>query len=170
MQFIVESFVPFCEASFNQDEMYNWNQRKLIQPAIVIYGAGQARHPPKGKGKAGGVDNGAPDTTKAGTEHKEKPAKETITSTVKFCVGDVFKHLGISSSLEATGKGACRGAKCTYTHTSACGARTYGHAAVFNGISAAIKYHSDSTKDAWAKAMQGRGRDLFQKPFGGEQG
>ena len=170
LDFIVESFVPFCEASFSQDEMYNWNQRKLIQPAIVIYGAGQARHPPKGKGKAGGVGNGAPDTTKAGTEHKEKPGKETITSTVKFCVGDVFKHLGISSSMDATAKGACRGPKCTYTHTSACAARTYGHAAVFNGISAAIKHHSDSAKEAWAKAMQGRGRDLFQKPFGGEQG
>ena len=165
LDFIVESFVPFCAASFNQDELYNWNQRKLIQPAIVIYGSGQARRQPKGKGKAGGVGNGAPDTTKVGTEPKERPAKEAPASTTKFCLGDAFKYVGISSSLIATAKGACRGSACTYTHVSAVPARTYGHVAVINGIRIALKLHSEP-----AKAMQGRGRDLFQKPFSGEQG
>ena len=28
----------------------------------------------------------------------------------------------------------------------------------------------EPAKEAWAKAMQGRGLDLFQKPFSGEQG
>ena len=65
---------------------------------------------------------------------------------------------------------ACRGSACSYTHVSAVPARTYGHVAVFNGIRAALKSHGEPAKEAWAKAMQGRGRDLFQKPFSGEQG
>ena len=87
----MESFIPFCEASFHQDELYNWNLRKLIQPAIVVYGSGQARRQPKGKGKAGGVGNGAPDTTKVGKKSKERPAKEAPASTTRFCLGDTTR-------------------------------------------------------------------------------
>ena len=92
----------------------NWNQKKLIQPAIVIFGSGHTRRPPKGKGKAGGEGNGAPDTTKVVTESKERPANEAPQSTTRFCLGDAFKYLGITGSLDATAKGAYRGHSCQW--------------------------------------------------------
>ena len=57
-------------ASFSTDEMFNWYKKKLTQPALVIFGTGQVRHQPKGKGKAGGVGNGKTDKGGAAEHNK----------------------------------------------------------------------------------------------------
>ena len=48
--------------------------------------------------------------------------------------------------------------------------KTYVHKAVFAGIQQALGRHGGPVKDAWAQAMRGRGKEVFQGPFGSEQG
>ena len=48
--------------------------------------------------------------------------------------------------------------------------KTYVHKAVFAGIQQALGRRGGPVKDAWAQAMRGRGKEVFQGPFGSEQG
>jgi hypothetical protein len=155
--------------------LWVWTQKKALLPPPAIFGVGVKVHP--GKAKSSGDGNGAPDTTKASGEHKvkgEARAKQATTgpttSTTRFCIVDAFQYVGITGILEEKAVKACRGKDCIFTHVSGAPSKTYVHKAVFAGIQQALGRHGGPVKDAWAQAMRGRGKEVFQGPFGSEQG
>jgi hypothetical protein len=175
VDFIKASFRPYCDEVFKTENLWVWTQKKALLPPPAIFGVGAKVHP--GKAKSRGDGNGAPDTTKALGENKvkgEARAKQATTgptsSTTRFCIVDAFQYVGITGILEEKAVKACRGKDCIFTHVSGAPSKTYVHKAVFAGIQQALGRHGGPVKDAWAQAMRGRGKEVFQGPFGSEQG
>ncbi len=152
------SFRPYCDEVLKTKNLWVWTQKKAMLPPPAIFGVGAKVHP--GKSKSRGDGNGAPDTTKA-----KQTTTVPTTSTTRFCIVDAFQYVGITGILEEKAVKACRGKDCIFTHVSGAPSKTYVHKAVFAGIQQALGRRGGPVKDAWAQAMRGRGKEVFQGPF-----